>query len=426
MADQTPAARNRYADFLRAASILVVVLGHWLMAAPFMRDGRAELSHMLDVSPWTRWLTWALQIMPTFFVVGGFSNAISWQKTREHGGAYADWLSSRLRRLMAPVLPLLVFWAALGIAAHFGGVGAEMLRVGSQVALVPTWFLAVYILVILLVPLTYRAWQRLGLASFALVALGAGAVDALAFGGGLTALRWINYAFVWAAVHQLGYAWQAGRLGGWRRPALASGGFMALLLLVTYGPFPVSMVGVPGEEISNSLPPTVALLALGIMQAGLVLCLEAPLRRWLQSRRAWAATVLVNANIMTVYLWHSTVLVLFIGLLVKLDGAGLGIMPGTAAWWWSRIPWVLALAVLLFPSLALLGRFERPPPGHRPPANARLPLASALLFCLGIAVLALDGIGGEGPLGIRSWAVALPLVGGLLAGAAPSRRGADG
>jgi fucose 4-O-acetylase-like acetyltransferase len=421
MADQTPASRNRYADFLRAASILVVVLGHWLMAAPAMRDGHAELSHMLDVAPWTRWLTWALQIMPTFFVVGGFSNAISWQKTRERGGAYAEWLSSRLRRLMAPVMPLLIFWALLGIGAHFGGIPDEMLRVGSQVALVPTWFLSVYILVILLVPITHHAWQRLGLGSFTLLVLAAAAIDALAFAGGLTAVRWLNYAFVWAAVHQLGYAWKDGRIDGWRRPTLALGGFGALLGLVLYGPYPVSMVGVPGEEISNSLPPTVALLALGIMQTGLVLCFEAPVRRWLEGRRAWAATVLINANIMTVYLWHSTVLVLVIGLLVKLGGLGLGLEPGTTTWWWSRIPWVVVLGALLLPCLAILGRFERPSPAAHPPANAWLPLASALLFCLGIAVLALDGVGGDGPLGIRAWAVALPLVGGLLAGARPSR-----
>ncbi len=421
MADLTPASRNRYADFLRAASILVVVLGHWLMAAPFMVGGKPELSHMLDVSPWTRWLTWALQIMPTFFVVGGFSNAISWHKTRERGGAYAEWLSSRLRRLMAPVMPLLAFWAALGVAAHFAGIPSEMLRAGSQVALVPTWFLAVYILVILLVPLTHRAWQRLGLGSFAILALAAAAIDALAFAGGLTALRWLNYALVWAAVHQLGYAWKDARLDGWKRPALAVGGFGALLTLVLYGPFPVSMVGVPGEEVSNSLPPTVALLALGIMQTGLVLCFEAPIRRWLDDRKVWAATVLINANIMTVYLWHSSVLVLVIGLLVKLDGLGLGLAPGTATWWWSRLPWVLVLAAILFPCLALLGRFERPAPGARAATNPWLPLAGALLFCLGIAVLSYAGIGGDGPLGIRAWAVALPLVGGLLCGAAPRR-----
>lgn len=414
LADQTPVSRNRYADFLRAASILIVVLGHWLMAAPHFSQGVSSLGHLLDVAPWTHWLTWLLQVMPTFFVVGGFANAISWSRTQERGGSYANWLASRLRRLTAPVAPLIVFWAVLGIIASKTGVAPEMLRTGSQVALVPTWFLSVYVLVILLVPLTYRAWQRFGLASVAVLALAAIAADALAFGAGLTALRWLNYVFVWSAVHQLGYAWRDGKLDGWRRPLLAVGGFTALVALIHRGPYPVSMVGVPGEEISNSLPPTIALLALGFMQAGLVLSLERPIRRWLEGRRAWAATVLVNSSIMTLFLWHSTVLVLLIGLLVKLDGLGLGLQPGTTVWWWARAPWVAVLAALLLPVMGLLGRFERAKPARSKSTGVWLPLAAALFFCLGVAFLALSGVGGSGPLGIRAWAVALPLLAAFL------------
>jgi peptidoglycan/LPS O-acetylase OafA/YrhL len=39
MAEQAPPERNRYVDFLRALSILAVVVGHWLVAAPYMQDG---------------------------------------------------------------------------------------------------------------------------------------------------------------------------------------------------------------------------------------------------------------------------------------------------------------------------------------------------------------------------------------------------
>jgi len=44
LADHTPGARNRYVDFLRAASIAVVVIGHWLMAAPSVERGEFTLS----------------------------------------------------------------------------------------------------------------------------------------------------------------------------------------------------------------------------------------------------------------------------------------------------------------------------------------------------------------------------------------------
>ena len=36
LAIQTPSSRNRAADFFRASSIIVVIVGHWLMAAPFI------------------------------------------------------------------------------------------------------------------------------------------------------------------------------------------------------------------------------------------------------------------------------------------------------------------------------------------------------------------------------------------------------
>ncbi|MEJ2541588.1 MAG: acyltransferase family protein, partial [Gemmatimonadota bacterium] len=64
--------RNRYVDFLRAAAITVVVLGHWLMAAPTVERRQFTLSDMLHVSPWTQWLTWGFQVMPVFFLVGGW------------------------------------------------------------------------------------------------------------------------------------------------------------------------------------------------------------------------------------------------------------------------------------------------------------------------------------------------------------------
>ncbi len=421
MADRTPPARNRYADFLRAASIGVVVTGHWLMAAPYLSNGKAELGHILDLSPWSHWLTWALQVMPIFFIVGGFSNSISWQKAQERGQTYADWLRSRFRRLVKPVLPLLVAWALLGAGAQLLGVAPQTLRVGSQVALVPTWFLSVYLMVILAVPWTHRLWRSLGMGSFAVLAAAAVALDVGAFGAGFTWLRWLNYAFVWAAVHQLGYAWRAGRLTGWRAPALGAGGLAALFGLVHLGPYPISMVGVPGEAISNSLPPTIALLALGMFQGGLLLFAEAPARRWLDGRRAWAATVLVNANIMTLFLWHSTVLVLVIGALVALGGPGLGIEPATGVWWWSRIPWVAALAALLLPFMAVFGRFERPrestdkgEASGSTPSSWRLLLGS-VLFCLGIALLALEGVGG-GELGVRVGVLAMPFAGAVIGG----------
>ncbi len=85
MAQMAPPERNRFVDFLRAFSILAVVIGHWLVAAPSIRDGAVEGGHLLGILPWTQWLTWGFQVMPIFFLVGGFSNGLSWSATKRAG-----------------------------------------------------------------------------------------------------------------------------------------------------------------------------------------------------------------------------------------------------------------------------------------------------------------------------------------------------
>jgi hypothetical protein len=176
------------------------------------------------------------------------------------------------------------------------------------------------------------------------------------------------------------------------------------------------MVGVPGEAVSNTLPPSLAMLALGALQAGILLSCETPLRRWLDRPGPWTATVLVNGLIMTVYLWHLTAMVLVIGLGVLMDGIGLGLRPGTAAWWASRPLWMALLAVTLLPFLAAFLRFERM--GGR--AGAARPawrlVTGAILVCAGLALLALDGIGAPDGVGIKVWVVLLPFVGAALFG----------
>ena len=47
MATKTPPDRNRYVDFLRAISILFVILGHWLIATAWYVDGQLMPGHLL-------------------------------------------------------------------------------------------------------------------------------------------------------------------------------------------------------------------------------------------------------------------------------------------------------------------------------------------------------------------------------------------
>src|SRR5262245_60463744 len=131
LADRTPISRNRYIDFLRAMSMLVVVVGHWLAAAPYL-DATDNLipSHILTAVPWTAWLTWLVQIMPIFFLVGGYANGISWRAARRDRKSYAAWLEGRLRRLVWPILPLLVVWVGIVAIEYACGVRSELISYG--------------------------------------------------------------------------------------------------------------------------------------------------------------------------------------------------------------------------------------------------------------------------------------------------------
>lgn len=415
LAASTPPSRNRYVDFLRALSIMAVIFGHWTAAAPYVNsDGALTPTHVLAVSPWTRWLTWLIQVMPIFFLVGGFSNGISWQAAQRNGQTYSDWLESRLRRLVGPVLTLISAWVVIGILAHFQGVSPRMIKVGSQMALIPIWFLAVYLGVVVLVPITHSLWERFGMRSFWGLAACAVAIDAVFFAG-VHWLGWTNYLFVWSAVHQLGYAWRDGHFSDARRTLpWAAGGLLLLVALTVLGPYPVSMVGVPGDDISNTTPPKITLLALGALQLGLLLSLQAPARRWLARARPWTATVLVNGMIMTIYLWHLTAMVLVIALASALGNVGLNLQPGTRAWWAARPVWLAIFLVALVPFVLVFSRFERPGKVHgAPPAAWRL-VFGALAVSLGNALLALDGIAGEGVFGLRVTVLALPFAGAAL------------
>ena len=124
LAEQTPAARNRYVDFLRAASILFVITGHWLIATAHYVDGALAPGDLLDIQPWTRWLTWLFQVMPIFFIVGGYANAVSLESARRKGQAYDAWLVTRLNRLVTPVSNSLPWYGVyLALANPLAGLG---------------------------------------------------------------------------------------------------------------------------------------------------------------------------------------------------------------------------------------------------------------------------------------------------------------
>jgi fucose 4-O-acetylase-like acetyltransferase len=413
MADATPAQRNRVVDFLRALAITVVVLGHWLIAAVVIRAGEVVPHAVLDLADWSHPLTWVFQVMPVFFLVGGYANALSWRSARTSGVPYSGWVRARLTRLAGPVVPLLVTWLALASTAYTLGVPGSTLRLASQVALVPTWFLAAYILVVMVAPGTLLLWERLRWWSVVGGLVLSLAVDAVSIATDEVLVGFANYLVAWATVHQLGYAWVDGALASrLRRLGLGGAGLAGLVLALWVGPYPVSMIGVDGADFNNSYPTRVTMLLLGMLQGGAILLAERPLAAWLEGRRPWLVTVAVNARIMTLYLWHLTAMVLLVGLSLLLGGIGLRWEPLSAAWWATRPLWIGALTALVLLFVALLGRFETPRRDVRPPPPTWLAVTAGVLTCGGLAVMATFGIvDGDGVNWV--WPL-LPIAGQLL------------
>lgn len=398
-----------------------------MLVAPYVPEEELELRNILAMQPWIQYLTWLFQVMPVFFFVGGYSNAVSWSSARSSAEKRQNWASGRLRRLLLPVIPLIVLWAVAAAIAFLVGVEPELAKATSRAALVPVWFLAVYIMVTLVVPVSFAIWEKIGLWSVAILAAFAITVDLVGIGLNQGWLRWANYAPIWLAVHQLGYWWWRGAVGKGGIILLFLIGVIWMFVLLGYAGYPTSMVSVPGEAFSNTRPPTTAMLALGALQVSVLMLLAGPVNAWLQRETPWVTVILLAQHIMTIYLWHLTVVITVAGLSLAFGGIGFRVEPGTAAWWSYRPLWIALLAVFLLPFIAMFGRFESGARQHRTSGTGLMRTGlGAVITCAGLTVLALTGMSADRFPGFNWIACTLTVAGVVLAtGRAKTNFGRD-
>src|SRR5207248_33707 len=174
-----------------------------------------------------------------------------------------------------------------------------MLPPAATVPFGPLWFLAVYVVVVAISPITIAMHRRFRWWVPAILAAGAVGADVIGFGFGISGARYANIAFVLLFPHQLGHFYADGSFPRLPRKVfwgMALGGFAALL-------------------------------------------------------------VLTNPILVTLFLWHMTAYLLAILVMWPL---GFGHQHATSARWWLERPlWIVVPGLVLAAIVAVVARFER-------------------------------------------------------------------
>ncbi|MFG2606581.1 acyltransferase [Streptomyces sp. NPDC048514] len=349
------AKRDVFIDIIRASSIFVVIAEHWLMPVLSFHDGRLFTGNALNHSGW--WgLTWLTQVMPMVFFAGGAANFFSYRG----GPADGTWLRARIVRLLLPVVPMAGVWLVLPTALVAAGAPEQPALLAGHIAGQLLWFLAVYLLVVAATPVMVRLHHRYAWRVPVALGLLALLVDALRFEVS-PAVGYANAVFVWFAVHQMGFFYADGGMRRFLSGAAAKwsvAGFAVTALAVAFGPYPGSMIGMPGAPVSNMSPPTALMISLAVGQLGLWLALRPVILRLASQGPVEKALRWSGSRFMTLYLWHMPALVVIAGVSV------LGFhyatpAPGRVAWFAAVPLWVASAAVVLGAFVRLFDRFER-------------------------------------------------------------------
>jgi fucose 4-O-acetylase-like acetyltransferase len=347
--------RDLTLDLARVFCVLLVVVIHLLFIGVGRdADGELVISRPLEEQSWFAGVTWIGQIMPLFFVVGGFASITAWRSNVRRGGTAADYVKTRVLRLAQPSLPLFVFYVVVIGGATLLAIAPDLVGTVVEGAGSPLWFIAAYCLCQTLVPVMVRLHARAAGPTLGVLLLGVVLVDAARYASGIQQVGYLNMFFVWLLVQQIGFWYADGwfaRRTWWQLVLLAAACYAALVPLTTVGPYNVDM-------LDNLNPPTLPLVLLGLAQACVLRLLRPALAKLMSTHVARAVVFLVGTRLMTIYLWHLPVIIIVAGIGLLIPGASPE--PASPVWWWSRIAVYLVVLGLLFALSFLVGRWEQP------------------------------------------------------------------
>ncbi|GAA1314561.1 acyltransferase [Leucobacter albus] len=346
-------ARDFSVDLVRAACLVAVVAVHALMVGVSVQGGEPVLENALE--PWGGFtvFSWFAQMMPLFFIAGGFASATHYRRLRARGATPAGYVAARLGRLL-PV-PLVAATATTAVLAALGAAGVDpgvVATAGWRISQ-PLWFLGVYVLCSALVPALLALHERAPRLTLALLGGAIVAVDVARAATGIEAVGFANLLFVWLFVQQLGFALAGGRAPGLRLAVASLAGAAGWVAL---GMSPVNLFAALN-------PPTAVLALLGVAQLAAFQALRPRLAGLAALPAVARAAAAINARSMTIYSWHMPVTVLLAGLLLaglQLVGAAHALpLPLSGEWWLSRPAWLAAVALVVSAAVRAVTGLER-------------------------------------------------------------------
>jgi peptidoglycan/LPS O-acetylase OafA/YrhL len=399
---RTRVARDSSVDAIRIVLLVAVFALHAMMCGVSVGAAGPVLENALEGQPWFGPVSWVVQIMPLFFIAGGFSSFHHWRSMRSRGASASDYVRSRLERLVRPALALVVVVAAGLAALALAGLPAELVATAGFRIGQPLWFLGVYLAISALVPVMLRAHERARVLTPIVLLAAVVTVDVTRIATGLDAIGFLNLLLVWLLVQQLGFHLADGALDRLDRGSLwgIAGGALAVLVTLT------TLGGYSPDMFENLNPPNATLVVLGVAQLALFQLARPRIRAWVERADASRRISFVGERAMTVYLWHMPVLVALAGLsLVANASFGMPLPePLTLDWWATRPLWLAVAAAAVVPVVLVFARFER---GRRRTDSQRAPGATSPRWS---AVDAVCGVAGVAVLLVVGFAPAPALI----------------
>ncbi len=374
-APRRPTQRDPYADFLRAFSLLVVILWHWCFTILIWGDDGPSATSPLGFTSGLWIFTWLLQVMPIFFYIGAYVHLRAWARSSARGDTIWRFALRQAKTLAIPAAALLATWIIIGIGLT-SVFDINWMWKAVTMVVSPLWFIAAYLIFILLMPITvwlHRRYDVLVLVVFGGLAV---IVDILRFRYQVPNIGFLNMIFVWGFAFQFGFfhsrftgiddapRYSDGRID-WEYQSPRSlqfgrimtlTGLFALIGLVFSGLYPGSMVGVPGQD-SNMAPPTVCIIALTLFQIGVAELIRPSVLRGLSKGKAFArTTALFTRFAMPLFLFHTTGMALERSVEWSIFGrTAEGVAP-TLHWWLLRPIAIIGPLIFTLPVIYLFGR----------------------------------------------------------------------